>query len=398
MRHPTTLAEQGKATPLHIAFLIRSLERGGSERQLVELARRLPKDQFRVSVITFYGGGAMAGDIEGQPGIRRYSLEKRGRWDLVGFLFRCWSLLRQLKPDILHGYLGTANELSLLCGRLIGARIVWGIRASNVDLARYDWLSATSFRAAAWLSRCADAIIANSYAGRAYHVAHGYSGRRMVVIPNGIDTDRYRPEPRARQRIRRAWGVGDDDVLIGIVARLDPMKDHSTFLHAANLLARAHTTVRFVCVGDGPAEYRQTLQRLTEQLALSDRLLWVGPRDDMADVYPAFDIATSSSAFGEGFSNAIGEAMACGVLCVVTDVGDAAVIVQDAARIVPPGDPVALSAAWARMLRLSPAERIAMAETDRARVTQAYNSAVLVERTASVLSCVRRRTSRDVGK
>lgn len=370
---------------IHIAFVIHSLARGGAQRQLIELVRGLSKQQFRISVITLYDGGAFAGELANVPGIQLYSLAKQGRRDIFGFLWRAWILLRRLRPDILHGYMNVANELCLLMGRAVGARVVWGLRASNMALEHYDWAAALAFTVGARLSRFVDAIIANSHAGKSYHTLNGYTPTRMRVIPNGIDTDRFRPDPQARRQIRMAWGLSDKETAIGIIARLDPMKDYPTFLRAAALLARAHPQARFVCVGDGPPDYTRELQALAEQLGLDANVLWVGAQDDMLAIYNGLDIATSSSAFGEGFSNAIAEAAACGVLCVATDVGDSAIIVQEAAQIIPPGNPDALAAAWSSMLTYGDETRTMIATRARARIVAQYSTKALIERTALLL-------------
>ena len=150
----------------------------------------------------------------------------------------------------------------------------------------------------------------------------------MAVIPNGIDTSRFREMPGSGARLRALWGVRDDQILIGLVGRLDYMKDHPTFLRAAAKLTHHNDSVRFVCVGGGPISYAAQLKDLSSELGLHDRIVWAGDQDDMPSVYSALDLLVSSSS-GEGFSNVIGEAMACGVPCVVTDVGDSALIVGE---------------------------------------------------------------------
>ena len=373
---------------INALFLIRSLDRGGAQRQIITLAKGLPKDRFAVTVITFYDGGALWSELQGAPGVRLLSLHKRGRWDTVAFLGRMWRTIKQERPQLIHGYEEFANLLGLVAGYLLGARVIWGIRGSDRDFARYDWAHHSLATLGAWYSRFADAIIANSHAGRGYHVVQGYADRRMVVIPNGIDTERFRPHPDAGRRVRHSWAIDEPTTLIGLVARLDPMKDHPTFLRAAALLAANYPDVYFVCIGDGPAHYAAALRQLADELALSSRLRWVGDQDEMPAIYSALDMATSSSAFGEGFSNALGEALACGIPVVATDVGDAAVIIRDARRIVPPRDPHALAASWADVLGLSPAERHARAVADRERILAEYSCAALVARTSAVFDRV----------
>ena len=234
-----------------------------------------------------------------ETGVRVGGLDKRGRWDLLGFLSRLVRLLREEKPDTLYAFLGSPNILTVLLKPLFPrTRMVWGVRASNVDLDRYDWLARLSYEVERRLSRFADMIIVNSRAGMDYAVANGFPKNRMVVIPNGIDTERYCPEPEARPRVRAEWGVTEDEKLIGLVGRLDPMKDHPTFLRAASLLSQERDDVRFVCVGDGPAGYRRELRMLAESLGLVQRLTWAGVRKDMPDVYKSLDMVSSSSAYG----------------------------------------------------------------------------------------------------
>jgi glycosyltransferase involved in cell wall biosynthesis len=208
-------------------------------------------------------------------------------------------------------------------------RIVWGVRSSNFDLRQYGWLTRLLFPVECWLSRFADLVICNSSAGLRYRAAHGYPRKRMVVVPNGINSERFRPDPQARVEIRREWEIGDDEVLVGLVARLDPKKDHATFLRAAAIVARNTNGVRFVCVGDGPEPYRAVLARQASDLGLDGRLVWAGARLDTARVYNSLDLLVSSSSWGEGFPNVIAEAMATGVPCVVTDAGDSPLVVGD---------------------------------------------------------------------
>jgi len=369
---------------IRLFFLIRSLEFGGAERQLIELVKGLSKRGFVVTVATFYDGGALRPELEGIAGVQVLSLHKKSRWDLVPFFWRLWKTAREVKPMIFHGYMCVSNELCLLLGRLVGAKAVWGLRGSYLDLAQYGWIARMVFRLGAWLSSFADLIIANSYAGKTHYISNGYRRQCMMVIQNGIDTERFQPNREVGQHVRDEWEVTDKQVLIGYVARLDPIKDHAGFLQAASLLAREREDVRFVCVGEGPESYRRTLHQISEQLALAERLKWIAARQDICAVYNAFDIFTSSSS-GEGFPNVIGEAMACGVPCVVTDVGDSACIVGDTGLVVPPKDPEALYNGWKRILALSQSDRELLGKTSRARIVAEFSVNQLVERTQTVL-------------
>ncbi len=337
---------------MHILFLIRSLDCGGAERQMVVLARELHQRGHKVSVAVCYSGGPLEVDLK-EASVRIISLDKRGRWDVVRFLLRLIRTVRSERPDLLYAYI--VDFMTVFVQPFLRSmKIVWSIRSSNMDYSRYDWLCGPSYALNCWLSKSADLIISNSYAGRQVRVADGYPAERIVVIPNGIDTTRFYPNVEARERIRTQWGVGEDEFLIGLVGRLDPMKDHETFLQAAVLLQQECNQVRFVCVGDGAFEYKTALQDRAQKLGLSDRMMWVGRQSEMPQVYNALDLLVNSSSYGEGFANVLGEGMACGVPCVATDVGDSGLVIGDTGQLVPPKDPSALKAAMRQVLDAKP--------------------------------------------
>lgn len=367
-----------------VVFLARSLDHGGAERQLVALAKGLASRGHAVSVVTFYTGGAFANELS-RSGIEPISLGKAGRWDVFPFLIRLYRTLREARPDVVHGYLSVPNLLSVLLQPFLPkTRIVWGVRASYMDLSRYDWLSRLAYCLESRLARRADLIIANSRAGADHAVANGWPGEKILVIPNGIDISYFQPDFQGRAKVRNEWGVADDEVLIGLVARLDPMKDHPTFLQAAARIARECPHARFACVGGGRLEDAARIQSMALELGLGDRLIMAGARNDMPAVFSAFDVASSSS-YGEGFSNAIAEAMACGVTCVTTDVGDAAWIIGQTGTIVPPRDPLALADAWGRLVVMTAEERWALGAAARDRVVAEFGVEVLVTRSEQAL-------------
>ncbi len=380
------MSEPQVQRPIKIALLARSLDRGGSERQLVELAKALDKRAFEVTVLTLYAGGGLEKELEGTP-VRYVSLGKRGRWDLPGFFIRLAHQLWRLRPGVIHGYLDIPNLLALLAKPFPrGPSIIWGARASKRDLSHYDWLRRLGYELERRLSRFADRIIVNSEAGRAHLVKRGFPAERLVVVQNGIDTDYFRPDREAGAEVRREWGVAPDEILIGVVGRLDPVKDHRTFLRAAALLSEANPGVRFVCVGSaGRAKYAQELRDIARELSLDKRIYWAGMRSDMRAVYNAIDICVSSSE-SEGFSNAVAEAMACEVPCVVTDVGDSAIIVGNTGFVAPPLDSTALAKTLIRCLE---SDRQALGAGARLRIVENWSVERLAAKTERVVMALR---------
>lgn len=367
---------------MRILFLIRSLDTGGAERQLVVLARGLKERGHTVAVAVFYEGGAFTAELTNAD-IPILSVSKRGRGDVPGFFWRLLLTCLDFSPDIIHSYLDVSNVVaSILRPFLKGTRIVWGIRASNMALGEYDWLSRLASYAQLLLHGIPDLVIANSESGRNYAAALGLE--RLVVIPNGIDTNRFRPDHHGRNALRAQWGIlSENEILIGRVARVDPMKDHRNFLGAASRLADRRD-IRFICVGGGPLKDRQELEEEAGRLGLANKLMWWPPQVEMTSVYNALDIVVSSSSFGEGFPNVVAEAMACGVPCVVTDVGDSRRIVGDAGIVVPPRDSERLAKGILEAL----SHRDALASRTRKRIVDHFSLPVLVETTEKALKRV----------
>lgn len=372
--------------PLRVVILARSLDYGGAERQMIALARGLHQRGHRVVVAVLYSGGPLERDLH-ERGVPVEVFAKRGRWDVAGFLLRLLRFLRRERPQIVHGYLEFQNVLATAMQPFHGGRVVWGVRASDRPLARYDWLMRVVSRVERRLSRFPGLVIANSHAGREHSVGQGFPASRVIVIANGIDTDRFRPDRAAGHRLRDELGIDRDREVVGLVGRFDPMKDHPAFLEAAARVASERPAALFLCVGTGPAAYGAALAALAERLGLGSRVIWAGARGDMPAVFNALTVAVSSSSSGEGFPNVVGEAMACGVPCVVTDVGDSARVVGDQGEVVPPGDPVALAAGIGRMLERL--ERDAVDATAvRGRIVEHFSVSRLVEQTEAALTAL----------
>jgi glycosyltransferase involved in cell wall biosynthesis len=369
---------------MKILFFIRSLEVGGSQRQLAMLSDGLARRGHDVVAAVFYTGKAVE-LTPTQSAIRVVALGKSGRWDVVGPLTRLRRLMLTERPDVIYAFLPMQTVLAaLLRPRRLAARLVFGIRGSEVEADRYDALIALTYRLEAWLAPRADLIIANADAGRADAIRRGFPSNRIAVIANGIDTDVMRPDADRGREQRRTWGIADDAFVIGCVARFDPMKDHANFLAAAALFSAKVPTARFVCVGDGPPAYRAELEALAQSLGLADRVVWAGEIANVQTAYNAFNIATLPSAFGEGFPNVIGESMACGTPMVVTDIGDARAIVGELGEVVLPKRADLLCAGWQR-LRQRLAQDASLHDAVRKAIIANYSVEMMVERTEDIL-------------
>lgn len=324
--------------PMRVLFLIRALSLGGAEQQLVLIAEGLERLGHEVSVLTFYPGLAQHEErlSRGGVGIRR--LRKRGRWDVLGACHSLVKEVRQLDPDVVYSFLPTSNVVSALIVRLISkSAIVWGIRGSSVELPRYDWLGRLIAGAERRLRRVPDMVICNSQAGYELCLSSGYPSSRLGIVRNAIDVERNRFDAQSRERFRAAHGLSKAELVVGLAGRLDPMKGLDVCIRALKELARMQISLKVMVAGEGPEDYTRELKRQAAEESVSGRMLWLGRVEDMPAFYSAIDVFCSSS-IGEGMSNVIAEALACGRLCVATRVGDSSWLVRDDSLMADPGD------------------------------------------------------------
>ncbi|HZK91718.1 MAG TPA: glycosyltransferase [Stellaceae bacterium] len=357
-----------------VAHLITGLETGGAERMLAQLVAGMDRGRFRSIVISIADIGPMGAAIA-TAGIPVYSLNIRRGMPDPRAVPRLRRVLRQFCPEILQTWLYHADLLGLAARQLgFAPHLLWNVRCT-------ESLGSDAVRKMlSWSSGRPDAIVVNSAAGQEFHLALGYHPRRWVLLPNGFDVEQLRPDPERRSRLRAEFGWDERVVAIALPARYHPMKDHTTFLAAGARFAAHVPDARFALVGSGNEPGNPALAATIAAVGLSERVALLGERDDLYTLYPAFDIVSLSSAYGEGFPNVLGEAMSCGVPCVATDVGDCAEIIGDTGAVVPPRDPAALAAAWERLAALTPPERAARGAAARARIVENFRLDAIVSR------------------
>lgn len=375
------MAESFKRINTHgvkVLHLITTLEIGGAETQLFRLLTSSSRKQFQYSVVSLTSLGRLGKKIESLDvpvyalGMKRGIPSPRAIWEL-------WRILQIEQPAVIQTWMYHADLLGLMAKLMRGRRLVWNIRCSNMDMRYYRSLTSWVVKVLSKLSRIPDAVVANSYNGMRAHQQKGYQPKIWRVIPNGLDLNLCGPSSLGRDLIRRELGLSQDTVLIGLIARYDPMKDHETFLAAAGLLHETYPSVHFVLCGKNIDWDNPTLGALIRKNSLEGVMHLLGERDDAVCVTAACDIACSTSAFGEGFSNAIAEAMACGVVCVATKVGDSSEIIGPCGRIVPPKDPDAIMKAWVELIDVGMKGRQVFGAEARNRVFHHFDVKKTVE-------------------
>jgi len=382
-RRAEGLGEQGLSTgnrggtrrrTATIVHLITGLEVGGAEQMLTRLTTGIARDRFTSVVVSMTNAGKMGPILAGAGievetlGIRRGLVDPRG-------LTRLLRILRTRRPQVLQTWLYHADLLGLFA-RWLGCApcLVWNVRCSESVGSGAVRLVLRQF------SSMPDAVVVNSLAGQRFHQNLGYRPRRWERIPNGFDTRELRPDDRTRARLRAELGISEDVVTIGLPARYHPMKDHANFLAAAAELAQRRRDVLFLLVGTGVEPSNRELVDAIGARNLTHRVRLLGERGDMGAIYPAFDIVTLSSAYGEGWPNVIGEAMSCGVPCVATDSGDTAEILGRTGLLVPVRDPTALAAAWDQLAALGSEGRRLLGVEARERIVRDYDLATIIGR------------------
>ena len=369
-------------TPIDVMHVITSLDIGGAETMLAQLVTGDTAGSVSHRVVCLKPGGELRAIME-RGGIPVQSLAIGRKRGVLGGLGRLARIIRTTRPAVVHSWLYHADLLAtlalVLSGRRTATRLLWGIRCSDMDMRRYAHRTRYVLKLLPVLSSKTDLVLYNSDAGHGAHERLGYRPPRWRVVPNGLDVDRFRPRPGERGAIRAELGLGDESFVVGMCARVDPMKDHDNFVKAAAALAATVPEARFVLVGTGTDKPGSALYQAIAASGVMERFVLLGQRQDIDRVYAALDVATLSSAFGEGFPNVLAEAMACGVPCVATDVGDSAIILGDTGLVVPPHDANALASAWDRLRREGCGHRATRGTAARRRVASRYALATMIE-------------------
>jgi glycosyltransferase involved in cell wall biosynthesis len=366
---------------IKILHIINDLSIGGAEIMLLRLLSHKSRERFEPSVLSLMDQGPLRARIE-ELGIPVYTAGMKPGRPTPASIWRLVRLARQIKPHLIQGWLYHGSLAAQLAGLSISRKVpvLWSIHCSIYSLKFEKKLTAAVMRLCAPFSKLAAKIVFVSGTSQAQHKQLGYSTRRSCVIPNGIDTKLFSPSEEARASVRKELGLPSKALLIGVIGRYHAMKDHANFLRAAAEIAKGHPHVHFLLGGREVDRDNRALAELIEELCLQPRTHLLGERSDIARLVAALDIFALSSGYGESFPIIVGEAMSCGVPCVVTDVGDSAGMVGETGRVVPPRDHRALAAACEGLLRIGREGRLALGEAARSRMATLFSLSSIVAR------------------
>lgn len=356
---------------MKILHVISGLSDGGAEAMLSQLCA-LDKDNRHV-VISMTDGGKH-GPALNASGVALYCLRMpRGRPTLSG-MWKLFSLIRRERPHVVQTWMYHADLIGGMIARAARVDAVcWGVRTSNINPREMKYATFLVIRQCARLSSLVPRrIISCSHEAVEQHTAAGYATDRFVVIPNGCDLQRFRPDPHARERLRRQWQTPPGQHVIGMVARFDPHKDHRNLIVAMGILRKRGHCITWILAGSGIDHQNDELVHLLRSNGVFNDVRLLGPQNDIPGLMNALDLHVLSSC-GEAFPNVLAEAMACGIPCIATDVGDARSIIGSTGWLVPPRDSNALAhAIESAFIRRNAADWAARGDAARTRIRENF--------------------------
>lgn len=365
---------------MKILHIIVGLDVGGAE---LALHRLISASSDEHSVISLTNVGVVGAMLQ-SSGVQVAAMSMKSLIDAPRIMLKLAAEIRKAQPDVVQTWMYHANLLGGLAARIAGTKnILWGIRTTDVKAGKSRATTWVNWLCAKLSSVVPRAIVCAAHASLKTHVDDGYEITRMLVIPNGFDLVELSELQSERASLRAKLGFGPDNVVIGSVGRFNPVKDHPTFVRAAGMLAKGNHNVRFLMVGREVEQSNSALKDWINATGYATHFVLLGERSDVSSCLAVMDIFCLHSK-NEGFPNVVAEAMGTGLPCVVTDVGDAKALIQDAGVCVPRQDPEALASAIENLLQLSTDERLSLGKRGRQRISSEFTMAKVRERYESL--------------
>jgi len=362
--------------------LITSLDVGGAETMLSRLTRSLPRDKFESSVISLSGLGNIgtelqAGGTDVLPMGGKKGVLSPSQWG------KARAFARRIQPHLIHAWMYHANVvghfLRWSVSDTAGPILVTSVRGA-LNAPRLQKPSTRLIRRLdALLSSRSDKVLFNSHSAAEQHWRIGYCRYNSLVVANGFDVDAFRPCPDSRRSVRLELGINDSQLVIGVAARFHPLKGHAIFLQASRQMLMLRPDTTFVFVGRGCESGNSGFSSLLGDAVGDRRFKLLGEQRAMARIMNAFDVLVCPS-LSESFPNTVGEAMSCGIPCIVTRVGDCPELVGTTGHVVAAGDSVDLCRAMLEMAKLGHLGRVALGRQGRERIIAHFSSERMLEK------------------
>jgi glycosyltransferase involved in cell wall biosynthesis len=349
---------------IKVLHIISSLGQGGAERQLVELV----KYNKSHAICQLMPGGVYEKELK-KKNIIIFDLKLRKNVFAIFGLYRLYKIIKYYKPDIINTWMYHSCFLEAVLRKITlnNIPLIWGLRCSNMETSYYSKILKLVINGCKYFSKTPNIIINNSVIGMNFHKSIGFKNNNIVIF-NGIDTKKFSLNNKFRNEFRNKYNIAKDTKVLLCVGRVDPMKDHDTLLEAFKKIKKKFSATVLILAGLG-----------TENINKIHRLIALGPCQDIDHVYSACDIIISSSAFGEGFSNALAEGMSSSLIPIATDVGEAKNIVGSTGKIINPKNVIELYNAIKELLELEEQKFMANKIFAKNRINQKFNQLKMLD-------------------
>jgi len=361
---------------IKIAHISTSLETGGAEVQLLRLLDKIDKTKFEMIVISLHEETYLADQVR-ELGVPVYSLRLK---DSPLNIKKAYKILKEFNPDVIHGTMYEGGVVGTLFNKFLPKKppVIWTVHEGLEHYRQEPLRKQIQLRAWSLISNLPDCMMYVSHLNAEQHLDWGFKNRKAIVLTNGVDTKRFKPNPVARKVIRKSLYIPDDSFVIGITARFHPVKNHVGFLNAAGILSKTYPKVHYMMVGTNIDKDNKELTDVIAKHGLEKNVHLLGNRDDIPDIVNAYDLAALTS-LGEAFPLTLGEAMATSIPCVATNVGDNKFIIGDTGRVVPAKDDEALAAAWKELIEMDKEAFKRLGESAYQRTIEKFTLAQQVE-------------------
>lgn len=356
-----------------IVHVITGLDQGGAEAVLYRFVRMACKNEDQV--VISLGTEGYYGPMLRELGIEVHTIEMSGSAMSLKKAGTVIRIIKNAKPRAVITWMYHANLFGGRLARMAGVKkIIWGIHNTNLDRKSISLRTRIIAKLGAFASHwLPDVIVACSKVSSEAHIRFGYAEKKFIIIPNGCDIEEFSPDAGSRIRMREKLGFQNDEIVIGMIARWDPQKDHANLVEALKILKQKNVNYRTLLVGANIDRNNQELIGILQRTGTMDKVVLYGPVTNVNEIISSMDIHVLSSK-GEAFPNVILESMSCGVPCVVTNVGDTSLIVGDTGITVPPSDSTALANGMLEMIsQLNTNGRTWIAEKCRTRIRDNFS-------------------------
>ncbi|HRJ52868.1 MAG TPA: glycosyltransferase [Candidatus Thiothrix moscowensis] len=359
---------------IRVVHIITNLSHHGSSMMLYRLMAHTDRSRFEPIVISLDRGDDFKEKISAH-GIPVHTFNMSSSLSFGAHVVKLAHMLRKLSPDILQGWQYHGNLAVSLVSKLLPKPpvLLWNVRQTVYDI---EQESNSNHWAIGFLRRLTNTparIIYNSWISEGQHTRLGYSEQKSQVIANGFDLQMFAPNAHSREIIRQQLEIPEKATVIGMIAHHQPAKNHRLFIEAAHLLARHDPDVHFILAGNRVTADNHDIATLLQRFPeLHERLHLLGNRQDIPALLNSMDIFSLTSSSGEGFSNVVGEAMACGVPCIVTDVGDTPLLVGKTGETIKNATASSLAFAWLEWINAGEIWRQEQGQQARQRIQRHY--------------------------